>query len=137
MNLGGPPVHLRFTIRHPIGVLAKLLLDIPVPLGRSVVILDGILDSELEDLKKCLVITLCSNSNASDLSLKGDNLSEEIRSGLHTQHSDPSPLHEGHPASSTPCLSLLPSWSPSLRHPPSGTQDPRPYLLRSESNGQH
>ena len=53
MNLGGPPVHLRFTIRHPIRVLAKLLLDVPVPLGRSVVILDGILDGELKDLKKC------------------------------------------------------------------------------------
>ena len=53
MNLGGPPVHLCFIICHPIGVLAKLFLDIPVPLGRSVVVLDRILDSELEDLKKC------------------------------------------------------------------------------------
>ena len=52
-NLGGPPVHLRFTVRHPIGVLPELLLDIPVPFGRSVVILDGILDGELKDLKKC------------------------------------------------------------------------------------
>ena len=83
MNLSGPPVHLRFAIRHPIGVLAKLLLYIPVPLGRSVVVLDGILDGELEDLKKCLVVTLCSNSNASDLCFKGNNLSEEIRSWLH------------------------------------------------------
>ena len=46
-NLGGPPVHLCFAIRHPVGVLAKLLLYIPVPLGRSVVVLDGILDGEL------------------------------------------------------------------------------------------
>ena len=53
MNLGCPPVHLCFTIRHPIRVLAKLLLDVPVPLGRSVVVLDGILNGELEDLKKC------------------------------------------------------------------------------------
>ena len=53
MNLGCPPVHLCFTIRHPIGVLAKLLLDIPVPFGHGVVVLDRILDSELEDLKKC------------------------------------------------------------------------------------
>ena len=84
MNLGGPLVHLHFTIRHLIGVLAKLLLDVPVSLGRSVVVLDGILDSELEDLKKCLVVTLCSDSNTSDLSFKGDDLSEEIRSRLHT-----------------------------------------------------
>ena len=83
MNLGGPLVHLRFAIRHPIGVLAKLLLDIPVPLGHGVVVLDGILDSKLKDLKKCLVITLCSDSNASDLCFKGDDLSEEIRSWLH------------------------------------------------------
>ena len=53
MNPGRPPVHHYFTIHHPIGVLAKLILDIPVPLGRGVVILDRILDSELEDLKKC------------------------------------------------------------------------------------
>ena len=46
-NLGGPPVHLSFAIRHPIGVLAKLLLNIPVPFGRSVVVLDGILNGEL------------------------------------------------------------------------------------------
>ena len=46
-NLGGPLVHLGFTIRHPIGVLAKLLLNIPVPLSHSVVVLDGILDGEL------------------------------------------------------------------------------------------
>ena len=52
-NLGGPPVHLGLTIHHPIGVLPKLLLDIPVPLGHGVVVLDGILNSELEDLKKC------------------------------------------------------------------------------------
>ena len=83
MNLGRPPVHLHFTIHHPIRVLAKLLLDIPVPFGRGVVVLDGVLDGELEDLKKCLVITLCSDSNASDLSFKGDDLSEEIRSWPH------------------------------------------------------
>ena len=83
MNLGGPLVHLRFTICHPIGVLAKLLLNIPVPLGRSVVVLDRILDGEPKDLKKCLVVALCSNSNTSDLSFKGDNLSEEIRSWPH------------------------------------------------------
>ena len=53
MNLGGPLVHLCFTIHHPIGVLAKLLLDIPVPLGRGVVVLDRILNGELEDLEKC------------------------------------------------------------------------------------
>ena len=74
MNLGCPPVHLCFTICHPIGVLAKLLLDIPVPFGRSVVVLDGILDGELKDPKKCLVVTLCSDSNTSDLSLEGDDL---------------------------------------------------------------
>ena len=83
MNLGGPSVHLRFAIRHPIRVLAKLLLNIPVPLGRGVVVLVGILNGELKDLKKCLVVTLCSNSNTSDLSFKGDNLSEEIRSWPH------------------------------------------------------
>ena len=53
MNPGCPPIHHCFTIRHPIGVLAKLLLDIPVPLGRRVVVLDRILDGELKDLKKC------------------------------------------------------------------------------------
>ena len=52
-NPGCPPVHHCLAIRHPIGVLAKLLLDIPVPLGHSVVVLDGILNGELEDLKKC------------------------------------------------------------------------------------
>ena len=53
MNLGRPLVHLCFTIRHPIGVLAKLLLDIPVPFGHCVVVLDRIFDGELEGLKKC------------------------------------------------------------------------------------
>ena len=54
MDLGHPLIHHRLNIRHPIGILAKLVLDVPVPLGCRVVVLDGILDGELEDLKKCL-----------------------------------------------------------------------------------
>ena len=122
MNPGHPLVHLCLAICHPIRVLAKLVLDIPIPLGCGVVILDRVLDSELEDLKKCLVVTLCSDSNTSDLSFKGDDLYEEIRSWLHAWHLDPSPLSGGHPASSTPYPSLPPSWSPASQHPPSGIQ---------------
>ena len=59
-----PLVHLHPTIHHPIGVLTKLILDIPAPFGCSVMVLDGVFNSELEDLKKCLVVTLCSNSKA-------------------------------------------------------------------------
>ena len=98
-NLSHPLVHLHLTICHPIGVLAKLILDVPVPFGCSVVVLDGIFDSELEDLKKWLVITLCSDSSALDLGFKGNNLYEEVRSWLSTRHLDPSPLSGGCPAS--------------------------------------
>ena len=54
MDLGRPPIHHCLDIGHPIGVLTKLVLDVTIPLGCRVVILDGILDGELKDLKKCL-----------------------------------------------------------------------------------
>ena len=53
-DLGCPPIHHHLNICHPIRILTKLVLDVPVPLGCRVVVLDGILDGELEDLKKCL-----------------------------------------------------------------------------------
>ena len=53
-DLGRPPIHHRLDICHPVRILAKLVLDVPVPLSRHVVVLDGILNGELEDLKKCL-----------------------------------------------------------------------------------
>ena len=53
-DLGRPPIHHCLNICHPVRILAKLVLDVLVPLSCCVVVLDGILDSELEDLKKCL-----------------------------------------------------------------------------------
>ena len=53
-DLGRPPIHHRLDICHPIGILTKLVLDVPVPFSCRVVVLDRILDGELEDLKKCL-----------------------------------------------------------------------------------
>ena len=53
-DLGRPPTHHHLNICHPVGILTKLVLDVPVPLSCRVVVLDGILDGELEDLKKCL-----------------------------------------------------------------------------------
>ena len=52
MNPGCPPVHLHLAIRHPIRVLAELILDISIPLSCGVVVLDGILNGELEDLRE-------------------------------------------------------------------------------------
>ena len=54
MDLGCPLIHHCLDICHPVGILAKLVLDVTVPLGCCVVVLDGILDGELKDLKKCL-----------------------------------------------------------------------------------
>ena len=78
-NLGCPLVHLHLTICHPIRVLAELVPDISIPFSHSMVILDRILDGELEDLKKCLVVTHCSNSNTSDLGFKGNDLYNTVK----------------------------------------------------------
>ena len=52
-DLGRPPIHHCLDICHPVRILTKLVLDVPVPLGCHVVVLDRILNGELEDLKKC------------------------------------------------------------------------------------